>query len=189
MMTVLEQYGFVKTFFDFNSEKVRMAAFWGIVLNLLIMLSGMFNYWANEILGISPAVAIMIFIIMFFDLVTGVSAATYEGQVMTSKKGTRWIFKFGSYATFIYVLNVLVGEANLYGFEWLTYPMNVIKLFVIFTISFMEMKSIDENFERMGMSFQIFKFLDPIYRIFKKTIKRNSDIDFDENESDDRQHR
>ncbi len=180
MWTALEQYGFLKAYLDFNSEKLKMAAFFGIVFNLLIMLTGMFNYWANEILGISPAVAIMIFIIMFFDLITGVSASTYEGERICSKKGTRWIIKFGSYATFLYVLDSLIDETAIYSFAWLVYPMTVIKLFVIFTICFMELKSIDENFERMEMSFQIFKFLDPIYGVFKKVIKKNADIDLDE---------
>lgn len=180
MRIVLEQYGFLGAYVDFNSEKLKMAAFWGIIFNLLIMLTGMFNYWANEILGISPAVAIMIFVIMFFDLLTGVSAATYEGEKLCSKKGTRWIFKFGSYATFLYVVDCLIHEIAVYGFAWLTYPMTVIKLFIVFTICFMELKSIDENFERMGMSFRIFKFLDPFYILFKKAVKKNTDVDLDE---------
>ena len=154
--------------------------FFGIVLNLIIMLTGMFNYLANEILGISPAVSIMIFIIMFFDLITGVSASTYEGVEITSKKGTRWIIKFGSYATFLYVLDCLIHETAIYSFTWLLYPMTVIKLFVVFTICFMELKSIDENFERMGVSLRIFKFLDPIYNMFKRVIKKNADVDLDE---------
>ena len=58
--------------------------------------------------------------------------------------------------------------------------MNVVKLFVIFTICFWELKSIDENFERMGMSFQIFKLLNPIYAIFKKLVKKNVDVDLDD---------
>jgi len=182
MWTVLEQYGFIRAFADFNSEKLRMAAFWGIIFNLLIMLTGMFNYWANEILGISPAVALMIFIIMLFDLVTGVTASINEGEQITSKKGTRWIIKFGSYATFLYVLDSLIDETALYNFSWLVYPMTVIKLFIIFTICFMELKSIDENFERMGMSFRIFKFLDPFYILFKDAVKKKTDIDLDEHD-------
>jgi len=180
MWTALEQYGFLKAYLDFNSEKLKMAAFFGILFNLIIMLTGMFNYWANEILGISPAVAIMIFIIMFFDLITGVSASVNDGTEITSKKGTRWIFKFGSYATFLYVIDCLIHETAVYSFAWLVYPMTVIKLFVVFTICFMELKSIDENFERMGVSLRIFKFLDPIYNIFKKVIKKNADVDIDE---------
>lgn len=180
MYTALEQYGFIKAYLDFNSEKLRIAAFFGIVLNLIIMLTGMFNYLANEILGISPAVAIMIFIIMFFDLITGVSASTYEGVEITSKKGARWIFKFGSYATFLYVMDCLIHEITTYSLAWLLYPMTVIKLFIVFTICFMELKSIDENFERMGISLRIFKFLDPFYIIFKKAIKKNTNVDIDE---------
>lgn len=193
MWSVLEQYGFLKTIFSFNTERIREAAFWGIVANSVIMLMGALNYFANDVLGISAAVAIMIFIIVFGDLITGISASYYEEKtkpiadqkplrhVFSSKKGLKWAFKFCSYTIFIYVLNSLVQEVRTYEFDWLTYPMNVIKLFVIFTICFWELKSIDENFEKMGWSFQIFKLLNPIYAIFKKLVKKNVDVDLDDN--------
>ena len=179
MWNILEQYGFIRTAISFNDERIQQATFWSVVANILIMTTGWFDYWANDVLGMSVGVTLMIFIILFFDLITGMCASVNEGQTLSSKRGLRWVFKFCSYIIFVYTLNNLVREVKLYEFGWLLYPMNIIKLFVIFTISFWEIKSIDENFERLGYSFGIFKLLNPIYNIFKGIVKKQSDVDID----------
>jgi len=165
--------------FSLTTDKSRETSFLGTVATSIAMISTMFSYWANEVLGMTVWVCLMIFIIMFIDLVTGVaSAAIVDGkEALCSKKGLRWIFKFGSYTVFIYVLNSLVKESAGYGYTWITEAITVVKLFVIFKICFWEMKSIDENFEKMGYSFRIFKMLDPIYNIFTGLIKKNTDVD------------
>ena len=180
---MLEQYGFIKNLFDFSSDKVRASALFSIIINLIITAVGYFNYFANEILGMSASAAIMIFVIMAVDYITGIRASKADGIKPCSKKGLRGIFKLCSYTVFIYVLNGLVKEAASYDFTWLTYPMNAIKLLVMFMICFWETKSIDENFERMGYSFRIFKLLDPIYEAVKGIFKKNNiDIGGDEDE-------
>ena len=181
MWTVLEQYSFLKPMFSFSTEKAKETTFLGAVATSLAMVTTMFNYWANEVLGMTVWACLMIFIIMFIDLITGVaSVAIIDGKdALCSKKGLRWIFKFGSYTVFVYVLNSLVKESTVYGYSWITEAITVIKLFVIFKICFWEMKSIDENFEKLGYSFRIFKMLDPIYGIFKNVIKKNTDVDID----------
>ena len=167
--------------FSLSTEKAKETTFLGTVATSFAMMATMFSYWANEVLGMTVWVCLMIFIIMFIDLVTGVaSAAIVDGkEALCSKKGLRWVFKFGSYTVFIYVLNSLVKESAVYGYSWITEAITVIKLFVIFKICFWEMKSIDENFEKLGYSFRIFKMLDPIYGIFKSVIKKNTDVDID----------
>lgn len=175
MWEVFEQYGFLRNAAD--TSRIKEATFWSAVVNGIMMITGLFNYWANEVLGMSSKVAIMIFVIMLLDLISGIMASTYEGERLCSKKGLRWVIKFGSYTAFIYVLNTLVKEAELYSFDWVTYSMNVIRLFVIFVICFWELKSIDENSERLGYSFRIFKLLNPIYNVFAGIIKKNSDVD------------
>lgn len=182
MWTILEQYSFLKPMFSLGTEKAKETTFLGTVATSIAMVTTMFSYWANEVLGMTVWVCLMIFIIMFIDLVTGVTAAAYKDgrETICSKKGLRWIFKFGSYTVFIYVLNGLVKESAVCGYSWITESITVVKLFVIFKICFWELKSIDENFEKMGYSFRIFKMLDPIYNIFKGVIKKNSDIDLDE---------
>lgn len=181
MWTILEQYSFLKPMFSLSSGKARETTILGTVATGITMVVTMFNYWANEVLGMTVWVCLMIFVIMFIDLITGVaSAAIKEGRdSLCSKKGLRWVFKFGSYTVFIYVLNSLVKEAKVYDYYWITEAVTVVKLFVIFKICFWEMKSIDENFEKMGYSFRIFKLLDSIYNIFKSAIKKNANVDID----------
>ena len=169
-----------------STEKAKETTFLSAVATTLAMVTTMFNYWANEVLGMTVWACLMIFVIMFIDLLTGVSAAAYtEGRsALCSKKGLRWVFKFGSYTVFVYVLNGLVKEAAVHEYSWITEAMTVVKLFVIFKICFWEMKSIDENLEKMGYSFRIFKMLDPIYNIFTGLIKKNTNVDVTDGTSD-----
>ena len=168
--------------FSLTTDKSRETSFLGTIATSIAMVTTMFSYWANEVLGMTVWVCLMIFVIMFIDLLTGVSAAAYTGgkEALRSKKGLRWVFKFGSYTVFIYVLNGLVIESAAHEYSWITEAMTVVKLFVIFKICFWEMKSIDENLSDLGYSFRIFKLLDPIYAIFTGLIKKNTDIDLDD---------
>lgn len=169
--------------FSLSTDKAKETTFLGAIVTPIAMAVTMFSYWANEILGMTVWAALMIFVIMFIDLITGVSAAAISNKpddVLRSKKGLRWVFKFGSYTVFIYVLNSLVKESATNSYSWIVESMNVVKLFVIFKICFWELKSIDENMEKMGYSFRIFKLLDPIYNIFTGLIKKNTDVDLSE---------
>jgi len=181
MWTVFEQYSFLKPMFSCHTEKSHATTFFGAITTATAMAASMFSYWAKEVLGMTEWVCLMIFIIMFIDLVTGVASAAYmDGrESLCSKKGLRWIFKFGSYTVFIYVLNGLVKESAIHEYSWVTESITAVKLFVIFKICFWELKSIDENLEKMGYSFQIFNMLDPIYNVFKGLIKKNTDVDID----------
>ena len=146
------------------------------------MFTGAFNYWANTILGITSYFAIAMFIVMFFDLVTGVwYSVFYAGDEYCSKKGTRWIIKLGTYTTFLYVFNAMRLEAYASGHDWLSHPVNVIKLFLAFYICFMELKSIGENLKKLGYNLSIFNFLDSVFNSIKRLFKKNADIDLDDN--------
>ena len=186
MWTIFEQYSFLKPMFSLSTDKAKETTFLSTVITSLAMITSMFGYWASEVLGMTIWACLMIFIIMFIDLVTGVSsAAIIDGkEALCSKKGLRWVFKFGSYTVFIYVLNSLVKESTVYGYSWVIEAITVVKLFVIFKICFWEMKSIDENFEKMGYSFRIFKLLDLTYNVFRGVVKKNSGIDLDPIDND-----
>ena len=90
----------------------------------------------------------------------------------TSKKGLRWVFKLGSYILFIYVLNAFTLEAAREGHQWLTLPLNIIKLYVVFHIALWEIKSIDENLQRMGYAFRIFGMADRVAALIRRLTAR-----------------
>ena len=184
---MLEQYGFLKTMFDFSSDKAKEVAFWSFTINAITVLMGWYNYLANDVLGITPFVVIMLFVIMVADLCTGVFASVSarekcDSDKFRSKKFLRWIFKFGSYIVFIYMINGLTKESSKYGFDWLVYFMNAIKMFVLFFISFGELMSVGENLEKAGYKIAVFKLVHKIYMSFVNIFKKNTDIDLNDGE-------
>lgn len=191
MWNVFEHFRFVKSLFDFSNDTVRECGVLGIVFSLLVnmvsAITGMFNYFALEVLGVSIFFITMIFIVMLIDLVSGLAASKREGEKRESKKGLRWVFKLGSYMVFIYVSNAFSLEASANGFEWLAYPLNVIKLYVVFHIVFWEMKSIDENLKRLGYSFQIFQLFNLLFISIRRMFKYK--IGVDDNEQNSRKER
>lgn len=191
MWNVFEHFRFVKSLFDFSNDTVRECGVLGIVFSLLVnmvsAITGMFNYFALEVLGVSIFFITMIFIVMLIDLVSGLAASKREGEKRESKKGLRWVFKLGSYMVFIYVSNAFSLEASTNGFEWLAYPLNVIKLYVVFHIVFWEMKSIDENLKRLGYSFQIFQLFNLLFISIRRMFKYK--IGVDDNEQNSRKER
>lgn len=99
-------------------------------------------------------------------------ASRRAGEPRTSKKGLRWVFKLGSYILFIYVLNAFTLEAAREGHQWLTLPLNIIKLYVVFHIALWEIKSIDENLQRMGYAFRIFGMADRVAALIRRLTAR-----------------
>lgn len=179
---MLEQYGFVKSLFDVSSEKVKESAFFSVVVNFIIAAMGYFTYFTNNILGMSVSFIVMLMVIMTTDYITGIRAAKIENVKTCSKKGLRGFFKFWSYIGFLYVMNQFVVESRSYEFDWLTHSLNSIKMFVMITVCFWELKSIDENLDKLGYDFRIFKFLDVVYGAVKSMFKNNTHIDIGDGE-------
>ena len=179
---MLEQYGFVKSLLNISSEKVKESAFFSAVINFIIAAIGYLTYFAQNMLGVSVAFVVMLAIIMSIDSYTGIKAAKVKKDAICSKKGLRGVFKFLSYIVFMYVMNQLSEEANSKGIEWIAYFLNSIKMFLLITICFWELKSIDENSETLGYNFRIFNMLDPIYNAIKNVFKDNTHIDMGDGE-------
>ena len=179
---MLEQYGFVKSLLNISSEKVKESAFFSAVINFIIAAMGYLTYFAQNMLGVSVAFVVMLAIIMSIDSSTGIKAAKVKKDAICSKKGLRGVFKFLSYIVFMYVMNQLSEEANSKGIEWIAYCLNLIKMFLLITICFWELKSIDENSETLGYNFRIFNMLDPIYNAIKNVFKDNTHIDMGDGE-------
>lgn len=175
MWDILEHYKFLKHLFNYGLEKVQESAFFSVLANAILILMGYFNYFADHIVGVSASFIIMVAVVMSVDLITGLKAAKKEKQDRTSKKGLRWVFKLGSYIMFVYGLNTFIIECSTYGFDWLQYPLNLLKMYVIGHILFWETKSIDENFERLGYSLRILKLADEIWYFFRDIVKKKVD--------------
>ena len=170
MNEIFEQLKFLKHVTDIGNPKVQECSFWGISGTLIMFLSDAVHFLAESVLGITVYFTIALFVIMFVDLVTGLMAAGKEHQKKTSKKGLRWVFKFGCYVLFVYVINALGVDSLRTGIESIAFIMEVIKYYVIFHIAAWELQSIDENMERNGYSFRIFKLFNNIYTYAMKLI-------------------
>ena len=176
MWELFEQYRFIRQAFDFTSAQVRDCGLLGgaasLAVNLLALATGCYRALAERVLGVGVFFITMLFVIMLADLLTGLAASRRAGEPRTSKKGLRWVFKLGSYILFIYVLNAFTLEAAREGHQWLTLPLNIIKLYVVFHIALWEIKSIDENLQRMGYAFRIFGMADRVAALIRRLTAR-----------------
>ena len=176
MWELFEQYRFIRQAFDFTSAQVRDCGLLGgaasLAVNLLALATGCYRALAERVLGVSVFFITMLFVIMLADLLTGLAASRRAGEPRTSKKGLRWVFKLGSYILFIYVLNAFTLEAAREGHQWLPLPLNIIKLYVVFHIALWEIKSIDENLQRMGYAFRIFGMADRVAALIRRLTAR-----------------
>lgn len=176
MWELFEQYRFIRQAFDFTSAQVRDCSVLGgaasLAVNLLALLTYGYRALAEQVLGVSVFFITMLFVIMLADLLTGLAASRRAGVPRTSKKGLRWVFKLGSYVLFIYVLNAFTREAAREGHHWLTLPLNVVKLYVVFHIALWELKSIDENLRRMGYAYRIFGLTDHLAALLRRLATR-----------------
>lgn len=170
MNDIFEQFKFLKYITDFSNPKVQECSFWGIITTFLVFISDAVRFVADTVMGVTVYFTVSLFIIMVVDLVTGLLAAKKESQKRTSKKGLRWAIKFCSYVLFIHTLNSLMVDSSRTGIEVIPVTMEIIKYCVAFHIMFWETKSIDENLERMGYSFQVFKLFDNIYNCMMNII-------------------
>lgn len=160
------QLRFLFRLFDYTELKVQLAAFYSF-------LASFFCAFSQNFMGISGSLFLLLFIIMLTDYATGLKAAKIEGQKFESKKGLGWVFKFGSYMIFLAVSFLLKREVVIiYGVEWIDIPMKLIHFYVLIHIFLWELKSVDENFERLGYSFRILKFADQFFGLIKSLIKR-----------------
>jgi phage-related holin len=165
---------FLLKLFDFSQFKVQAAAFYaGLFSMILTDLTKFSETW----LGISVSLFLVLFLVMITDYITGLRASKKEGQKFISKKGLGWVFKFGSYLVFLMVSFSLRKELLEYGFDWLETPFKLIHFYILIHIFYWELKSVDENFERLNYSIRILKITDDIYDMFKGLVKRKIDAE------------
>lgn len=182
MKEIFEQFGFIKPMLNTSSTKVQDSAFWGSIGTITsYYISNGFNYMADNILGISLYMVIALFAIMIADYITGYRASLKEGDKPQSKKGLRWVVKLFAYLFAIYMTNALIIDSMRLDIEYIPFVLEVFKYFVLFLIVRWEMKSLDENFKRLGYNFKIFGAFDLIadsfIGIFNKSIQDKTGVE------------
>ena len=159
----MEHLHFLTRLFDFSEFKVKISGFYGSIIGALFSLVSGFS---EGFIGISGGLFILLFIVMVTDYITGLRA---------SKKGLGWVLKFGSYMVFLAVSLFLRKELIYLGLDWMRVPFKIIHFYVLVHIFLWELRSIDENFERIGYSFKILKLADEVFLTVRSMVKRKID--------------
>lgn len=168
----MEHLIFLSRLFDFSQLKVQAASFYGLSLSILI--TGL-TAFSESFLGISVGLFLLLFGVMITDYITGLRASRKEGKKFISKRGLGWVFKFGSYMVFLAVSFLLRKELITTGLDFMEIPFKLIHFYILLHIFYWELKSVDENFERLSYSFRVLKITDEIYDTLKGLVKRKID--------------
>ena len=165
----MTHYRFLTRLFDYTNEDIKTISFWSIF-------TAYFVSFCNDFLGISVGLFCMLFVLMITDYITGLSAAKHEERVaaksegrevrdiFSSKKGLAWVFKFGSYMTFLYISLLLSQYIEQAKLDFMVWFIKLAHFYILIHIFYWEVKSVDENFERLGYSFQILKLVGNLFR-------------------------
>jgi phage-related holin len=145
------------------------SGFWTMVLSSIV--SYLSSFCVN-FMGISVKLFALLMLVMVTDFITGLAAAKREEQKITARKGIRWVFKFGSYAIILTVFFMLHKELNKEGIAFLDIPFKLVHFFILFNIFYWELKSVDENFARLGMEFKVLKLIDNVFDYLRGLIKK-----------------
>lgn len=199
MKEIFEQFQFIPRMFNTSSVEVQDTGIFSIIWSAIIWFFMQVFHITVNIIGVSVLFSIVLFIVMVSDFITGIQASKkefreanpgkkFEGE---SKKGLRWVIKYMVYVTGFFILNVMVKEVSALDIEELEKFMKmnlaglivgifkIIKLFLMLYILRWELKSIDENFERLGYSFKIFSFFDNFIHSISTIFKSKTGVDLD----------
>lgn len=168
----MEHLQFLTKLFDFSQSKVQSAAAYATVFSVLLTF---FTTFSEKFLGISLGLFLILFVVMITDFITGIMSARKENEKLTSKKGLGWVFKFGSYLVFLAVSFALRKEVLIFQFDWIDVALKLIHFYILIHIFYWELKSVDENFERLGYSIRILKITDDVFDMVKNIVKRKVD--------------
>lgn len=169
--SAFEQFAFLGRMFNFSNATIRqdtaISWCWSVLLSTMTAFTSALNYS----LGISITYFLILFVVMCVDYVTGIRAARKEKQPIVSKKGLRWVVKFFTYLMGFALITNLgretaamespdfmkrtlgVGLNEFMAFIWV-----VIKIFFMIYILIWEIKSIKENYDRLGLDSKVLDF-------------------------------
>ena len=158
---IVSHFGF-DTFHDFATSMIhfnllKISAPVGVCLGLM-----------SSILGFADATSLAFFVMVLFELISGVTASVFEGKKIESRKFSRFGFKLLTWLVLMGVLNTFKSQYNDGVLGWM---MNTMASSVVGYILFEYVLSIVENLERItGKSIPLKKFL---LDLFDKFINKN----------------
>lgn len=185
---MMHHYRFLGRLFDFSNTDIQLISFFSALTAFLVS-------FCNNFLGISLGLFFMLFTIMIVDYITGLTAAKLEEKrkareqgrqevdIFSSRKGLGWVFKFGAYMTFLYVSVLLQDYIAKAGFDPIIWFIKLIHFYILMHIFYWEIKSVDENFERLGYNFRILKLVGNLIQGVSRLP--NSGIKEDKKETDE----
>jgi hypothetical protein len=159
-----------------------------------------------NVIGMSVLYSMLLFFVMVADFVTGYQASKKEWQAEhpggkfrgESKKGLRWVIKYFVYLAGFFILNVMVKEAGALNIEEIEALIGVniagiivgvlmiARIFLMLYILRWELKSIDENFERLGFDFKLFDFFDNLIHSVAGILKSKTGVDLNKKNDDNK---
>lgn len=186
-------YKFLLRLFDYTDSSIQTISVWSAFTAFIVSFS-------NNFLGISVGLFSMLFVLMIMDYITGLSAAKLEeirkaGQesrpvkdIFSSKKGLGWVFKFGSYMTFLYISLLLSQYIEQASLDFMTWFFKLVHFYVLIHIFYWEIKSVDENFERIGYRLKILKIVANLLYMVSKLAERKieKETEIEEKKEDER---
>lgn len=205
MKEIFEQFQFIPRMFNTASVKVQDTGVWSIAWSAILWLSAKLFHLTVNVIGVSILYAIVLFVVMVMDFITGYQASKKEWRAEhpgekfrgESKKGLRWVIKYFVYITGFFILNVMIKEVNALNIEDIEKLLKVnvagiivgifsiTRVFLMLYILRWELKSIDENFERLGFNFQMFDFFDNLVHSVSTIFKNKTGVDFDKRKDKD----
>lgn len=193
LKAVMTHYKFVIRLFDYTDSSIQTISIWSAFTALIISFS-------NNFLGISVGLFCMLFVLMIMDYITGLSAAKLEEirqarqegravkDIFSSKKGLGWVFKFGSYLTFLYISLLLSQYIEQAGLDFAPWFFKLVHFYILIHIFYWEIKSVDENFERIGYKLKILKIIANLLYLVSKFAEKKIKIEtaIEEKKEDER---
>jgi len=135
------------------------------------IISAIKSFLKIEFLGFSMAVLGFLIILIIFDFITGVKAAKYNGEELSSRKGLRSVDKLMSYFMFICFTALMQSLLQDENYLWSIWLISNFKILVFASIFLWEFHSIGENIKkRYGSKPRIFTVLDVITRILERKV-------------------
>lgn len=158
--TIVDHFGF-ENFNDFATSMIHFK-----LLKITIPIS-MGIGLISTILGFKEATTLAFFVMVLFELLSGVTASVFEGKKIESRKFSRFGFKL---LTWLILMGVLNAFNNEYDEGVLGWFMDAMKSTIVGYIMFEYVLSIVENLERItGKEIPLKKYL---LGLFDKFIKK-----------------
>ena len=182
MKTILEHFTFIPPMLNIHSDKVKYCSVYSLIGVVLSEITGFIEYLSHHVLGLTIGFTLSLFAVMIVDFITGVLASLMDGKkkgpkkrkVLNSKRGLGWVVKFIAYVMGIYIVYSLYKESL--TMDTILAPviseiLILIKFYIILHILIWEIKSIDENAEKLGFSLNILKLMNKVGNAGKDSLE------------------